>query len=54
VPSVKADELRHLFNLHRRPSFRSAAVSNVGTEASGSIPAGVLGGCAGPSARQRR
>jgi hypothetical protein len=41
VPSVKADELRHLFNLHRRPSFRSAAASNIDTKASGFVPAAV-------------
>jgi hypothetical protein len=32
------------FNLHRRPSSRSAAASNVGTEASGFVPAAVLDG----------
>jgi hypothetical protein len=43
---VKAGELRHPFNLHRRPSSRLAAATNVGTEASGSIPAAVLDGSA--------
>jgi hypothetical protein len=46
VSSVKAGELRHPFNLHRRSSFRSAAAPNAGIEASGSIPAAVLDGSA--------
>jgi hypothetical protein len=44
MPFVNAGELRHPFNLHRMPSFRSATASNIDIAASGFVPTAMLDG----------
>jgi hypothetical protein len=44
MPFVKAGELRHPFNLHRRPSFRSATAPNIDIAANGFVPTAMLDG----------